>query len=622
MASDTFKDHYNERRIVNFRLWLSVLIMLLLTGVLLVRMFYLQVLNHSDLATRSEDNRIHLQALPPTRGLIYDTKGRLLAENQPSYTLTIVRERVKDLEATLKAVGEILPLSDNELDKFRQRLRQRRPFAGVPLKYRLTEEDIAKISVDQFHLPGVEVEAQLLRHYPYGDAFAHVIGYVGRINSEELATLDPALYGGTHVIGKTGVENYYESILLGKSGYQEVETNARGRILRVLKRVDPQPGKDLNLYLDLDLQRAASKVLQGKRGSVVAIDPDSGGVLALVSAPTFDPNLFVAGIDVKSYRELRDSIYRPLYNRATLGEYPPASTIKPFMALAVLANKVLDRRFKIDDPGYFQLAGNAHKYRNWKRQGHGMVDLHRAIVVSNDTYFYTVAVKMGIDTMYDYLIRFGFGDRTGVDIGYERSGLMPSPEWKRRVSGRSWHLAETVITGIGQGYMLSTPLQLAVATSIIASRGLVYPARIAKPAPNDAASEPHVMQGISVKEWRVVINSMKAVVSSPKGTAYWQIGRNLKYSMAGKTGTSQVISIAQGEKYDAKQLGEFHRDHGLFIGFAPADKPQIAVAVVMENNSSQATRVAKTVIDAYLLPQFGLSVDMSSIKQVPKGNNR
>ena len=621
MAPDTFKDHYSERRLVNFRLWLSVLVMLIMTGGMLARMFYLQVMNYSELATQSEENRIHLQAVPPIRGLIYDTKGRLLAENQPSYTLTIVRERVKDLEATLQAVGEILTLSDNELDKFRQRLRQRRPFEGVPLKYRLSEEDIARIAVDQFRLPGVEVEAQLIRHYPYNQAFAHAIGYVGRINDRELATLDPALYSGTHVIGKTGVEKYYESVLLGKPGYQEVETNARGRILRVLKRVDPEPGKDLQLYLDLDLQVAAGKALAGKRGSVVAIDPNTGGVLALVSTPAFDPNPFVTGIDYKSYNELRDSIHRPLYNRATLGEYPPASTIKPFMGLAALDSKTVDRRFKVNDPGYFQLPGDDHKYRNWKRQGHGIVDLHRSIVESNDTYFYTVAVKMGIDTIYDYMVRFGFGDRTGLDIASERPGLMPSPEWKRRARGRPWYPGETVISGIGQGYMLTTPLQLAAATSVIANRGLVHQPRLAKPDPDEKVPEPDVIQDRSAKEWDAIIDAMTDVVASPRGTAYWRIGRHLKYSMAGKTGTAQVVGIAQGEKYDAAQLEEFQRDHGLFIGFAPVEKPQIAVAVVVENDSSLASTVAKKVMDAYLLPRQGKKGDKSSVKLAAKEGN-
>ncbi len=621
MAPDTFKDHYSERRLVNFRLWLSVLVMLIMTGGLLARMFYLQVMNYSDLATQSEENRIHLQAVPPIRGLIYDTNGRLLAENQPSYTLTIVRERVKDLEATLKAVGEILPLSDNELEKFRQRLRQRRPFEGVPLKYRLSEEDIAKIAVDQFRLPGVEVEAQLIRHYPYNEEFAHAIGYVGRINDRELATLDPALYSGTHVIGKTGVEKYYQSVLLGKPGYQEVETNARGRILRVLKRVDPEPGKDLQLYLDLDLQAAASKALAGKRGSVVAIDPNTGGVLALVSTPSFDPNPFVTGIDYKSYSELRDSIHRPLYNRATLGEYPPASTIKPFMGLAALDSKAVDRRFKVNDPGYFQLPGDEHKYRNWKRQGHGVVDLHRSIVVSNDTYFYTVAVKMGIDTIHDYMVRFGFGDRTGLDIASERPGLMPSPEWKRRARGRPWYPGETVISGIGQGYMLTTPLQLAAATSVIANRGLVHQPRLAKPGPDATLPEPDVIQDRSAKEWDAIIDAMTDVVASPRGTAYWRIGRHMKYSMAGKTGTAQVVGIAQGEKYDAAQLEEFQRDHGLFIGFAPVENPQIAVAVVVENDSSLASTVAKKVMDAYLLPRQGKQGDKSSVKLAVKERN-
>lgn len=618
MVSDTFKDHHRERRLVNFRLWLSVLVMMSMTGGLWTRLFYLQVMNYDALATRSEENRIHWQPVPPIRGLIYDTKGRLLAENQPIYTLTIIRERVKNLEATLKAVGEILPLSDNEREKFQQRLRHRRPFDAVPLKYQLTEEEIAKVAVDQFRLPGVEIEAQLLRHYPYDSLFAHAVGYVGRINDKELAVLDRALYGGMHVIGKTGLEQYYESTLFGTSGYQEVETNARGRILRVLKRSDPLPGNDLNLYLDLDLQIVANKALEGKRGAIVAIDPNNGGVLALVSTPTFDPNPFITGIDHKSYSELRNSIHRPLYNRAAMGEYPPASTIKPFMALAALDSNAVNRSFTINDPGYFQLPEGEHKYRNWKRQGHGIVDLHRAIVVSNDTYFYTLAVKMGIDTMHDYMARFGFGSRTGLDIVSERPGLMPSPEWKQRARGILWYPGETVITGIGQGYMLSTPLQLAVATSIIASRGLIYQPRLAKPETGEVLPEPKVIQNRSAKEWEVIIDAMKDVVSSPKGTAYWRIGRNLKYAMAGKTGTAQVVGISQGKKYKAEQLAEFQRDHGLFVGFAPVDKPRIAVAVIVENDSSLASRLARTVIDAYLLPHLEKRADQSSVKRSPK----
>lgn len=621
MAPDTIKDHHSEHRLVNFRLWLSVLVMLVMAGGLLARMFYLQVIKHSELATQSEENRIHLQAVPPTRGLIYDARGRLLARNQPGHTLTIVRERVKDLEATLQAVGEILPLPENELEKFYQRLKQRRPFEGVPLKYRLTEENIARISVDQFRLPGVEIEAQLIRHYPCNEVCAHVIGYVGRINDQELATLDPALYGGTHVIGKTGVEKYYESRLLGRPGYQEVETNARGRILRVLERVDPVPGKDLHLYLDLDLQMAASKALAGQRGSVVAIDTDTGGVIALVSAPSFDPNAFVTGIDHKSYSGLRDSIYRPLYNRATLGEYPPASTIKPFMGLAALDSGAIDLQFRINDPGYFQLPGDDHKYRNWKRQGHGTVDFHRSIVESNDTYFYTIAVRMGIDTIHDYMVRFGFGDRTGLDIASERPGLVPSPEWKQRTRGYPWYPGETVITGIGQGYMLTTPLQLAVATSVIANRGLMYQPRLARPGPGEQAPKPRVVRSRNASEWEEIINAMKDVVTSSHGTAYWRIGRHLKYTMAGKTGTAQVIGIAQGKKYNAAQIEEFQRDHGLFIGFAPVKKPKIAVAVVVENNSALASVVARKVMDAYLLSRPGQQTGKSPARLAAREEN-
>ena len=605
MAADTFKNHPEEKRLVNSRVWLAVVVMVLMTSILLSRAFYLQISQHQTLATKSEENRIHLKTLPPVRGLIYDVKGRLLAENRPSYTLTIIRERVKNLDKTLSELGKVVELDDDDIADFREKVYQTRPFNSVPLKYRLTEQEIARISVNQHRLPGVNVEAQLIRFYPQRELFAHAVGYVGRINDRELKKLDTNRYGGTNVIGKTGVEKYYEDLVMGTPGYQEVESNARGRILRVLKQVDPASGQDIHLYLDLDLQKAAMDALKGKRGAVVAIDPNTGGVLALVSSPSYDINPFVSGISYKAYDGLRTNINRPLYNRATLGEYPPASTIKPMMSLAALDSGTIDRDYRIDDKGYYQLPNDDHKYRNWKRSGDGSTDLVRAIARSNDTYFYDVAVKMGIETIHEYMIRFGLGQRTGLDIAAERPGLMPSPTWKRRARGAPWYPGETVISGIGQGYMLATPLQLALSTAIIANRGTVVQPRLAKPGVGVAPLPPLDTVKKNAEDWETVIKGMKEVVANPRGTAYLRIGRNLKYSVAGKTGTAQVVGIPQDIKEEEERvLEEFQRDHGLFTAFAPIEKPQIALAVIVENDSSAAVGVARKVLDAYLLPRL------------------
>ena len=518
MAADTIKDHPRERRLVNFRVWLAVAVMILMTAGLVSRAFYLQVIQYDDLATQSEDNRIHLRTVPPVRGLIYDAKGRLLADNQPSYNLTIIRERVKKLGWTLQELEKIIELDPDDIKDFRERVYQTRPFNSVPLKYRLTEEEIAKISVNQHRLPGVNVEAQLIRYYPRKELLAHAVGYVGRINDRELKKIDTSLYSGTNIIGKTGIERFYENILLGKPGYQEVESNARGRVLRVLKQVNPVPGQDIQLYLDLDLQKVAMEALKGKRGAVVAIDPNTGGILALASAPSYDTNPFVSGISYKAYSALRDDINRPLYNRASLGEYPPASTIKPFMALAALDSGTIERTYKIFDKGYYQLPGEERKYRNWKRKGDGWTDLVRSIARSNDTYYYDIAVKMGIDTMHDYLTLFGFGEKTGLDIASERSGLVPSRAWKKRARGAPWYPGETVISGIGQGYLLTTPLQLAAATSIIANRGTVVQPRLGQARSWCRASS---SSGSRVekdsKDWETVIEGMRAVVEHPLG---------------------------------------------------------------------------------------------------------
>ena len=610
MPQDTLKDHGAEKRLVNIRIWVAIGFMALLGVGLISRLFYLQVVRYNELSTQSDENRVLVQPIPPTRGLIYDTNGRLLAVNKPSHILSIVREQTRDLEGLLDDIDNILPLTEGELQRFHQRIKRRRPYEAVPLKFDLTSEEIAQISVNLFRLPGVDINAELIRQYPEGKNFAHSIGYVGRINDQDLKRLDPALYSGTHTTGKIGVERSYESVLLGKPGHQEVETNARGRVLRVLKKDSPQAGQDLNLYLDIELQKVAIEAINGRRGALVAMDPKTGGVLAMASNPSFDPNLFVTGIDSKTYNALNRDIERPLYNRASLGEYPPASTVKPVMGLALLANDVVKPEDKIFDKGWFQLPGSDHRFRNWKRSGHGWVDLPRAITVSNDTYFYIQAGKLGIDNLHDFADQFGFGHRTGIDIREERPGLLPSREWKRGAYGQPWYPGETVIAIIGQGYMLATPLQLAESTALIANRGKYVQPRLVKEDIPEIQGEfwgGDIKIGrtpeAEAKNWELIIKAMEDVIHSPRGTANWRIGRGLKYRMAGKTGTAQVVSIAQGEEYDAEKLKEFERDHSLFVAFAPVDDPQIAVAVILEN-SNGASNVARKVMDSYLLPRL------------------
>ncbi len=610
MPQDTLKDHGAEKRLVNIRIWVAIGFMTLLGVGLISRLFYLQVVRYNELSTQSDDNRVLVQPIPPTRGLIYDTNGKLLAVNKPSHILSIVREQTKDLDGLLESIGTLLPLTEGELQRFHQRVKRRRPFEAVPLKFDLTSEEIAQVSVNLFRLPGVDINAELIRKYPEGEIFAHSIGYVGRINDQDLRRLDPALYSGTHTTGKIGVERSYESVLLGKPGHQEVETNARGRVLRVLKKVSPEAGLDVNLYLDTELQKVAIEAINGRRGALVAMDPKTGGVLAMASNPSFDPNLFVTGIDSKTFNALNTDIERPLYNRASLGEYPPASTVKPVMGLALLANDVVKPEDKIFDKGWFQLQGSDHRFRNWKRSGHGWVDLSRAITVSNDTYFYIQAGKLGIDNLYDFAGQFGFGHRTGIDIREERPGLLPSREWKRGAYGQPWYPGETVIAIIGQGYMLATPLQLVESTALIANRGRYVQPRLVKEDIPEVQGEfwgKDIKIGrtpeADAKNWELIINAMEDVIHSPRGTANWRIGRGLKYRMAGKTGTAQVVSIAQGEEYDAEKLKEFERDHSLFVAFAPVEDPQIAVAVILEN-SNGASNVARKVMDSYLLPRL------------------
>lgn len=616
-----FKDYHRETRIFWARLAVMSVLMLALMGVLVYRYHHLQVVQYQDYATQSDRNRIHVQPIPPTRGLIYDRNGLLLAENRPSYTLSVVRERAGDLEETLKYLQTLVAINANDLEKFYKLMHQRRrPFEPVPLRYNLTEEELASLAVNEFRLEGVEIDAQLVRHYPYGELFAHTVGYVGRISEAELTNFDEdqyRRYSGTHSIGKTGLERYYEDILLGEVGNQNVETNARGRVQRVLERVDPKPGGDLHLYLDVRMQQTAMAALAGRRGAVVAIEVKSGGVLAAVSTPSYDPNLFVTGISFADYRNLNESIDMPLYNRFIQGVYPPGSTIKPVVGLAGLDTGFTDARRTISDPGTFRLPNTEWVWRDWKRGGHGSrVDLKQAIAESCDTYFWDLGNRMGIDRLSEFGSHFGLGELTRIDIPNERRGVWPSREWKRTVRGQGWYPGDTINMSIGQGYVLTSPMQLAVMTATLAHRGVRIRPQMTERA-NGKFLAPIIEDRFDVAKahWDAIFDGMAEVMHGARGTAR-RAAQGAEYRMAGKSGTAQVVSIPQGAKYDSEALKERHRDHALFVAFAPLEDPQIAVSVILENaegGSSQAGPVARIVMDAFLRGKYLLPEEPEAV---------
>ncbi|MCK9534369.1 MAG: penicillin-binding protein 2 [Pseudomonas sp.] len=606
------KDHERDARLIRSRMLFGGVALIILTMLLMIRMYYLQVVQFEHHSTLAENNRIHVQSLPPTRGMIYDRNGLLIADNRASFSLTLTRERAGDWEQVLDSIIEILELDSDSRELFEKRIRQgRRPFEPVPVMFELSEEQIARVAVNQFRLPGVEVAASLVRYYPQKEHFAHSVGYVGRINEAELKKLDPVNYSGTHHIGKTGIERFYEEQLHGQVGYEEVETNARGRVLRVLNRVEPISGQDIYLTLDSKLQEAAELALDGRRGAIVALDPNTGEVLAMVSQPSFDPNPFVTGISFKAYGLLRDSLDQPLFNRVLRGLYPPGSTIKPMMAIAGLDIGVITPNSRVFDPGFFQLPNHKHKYRNWNRYGDGWVSLDLALARSNDTYFYDLAHKMGIDRMHDYMTRFGFGQRVALDMFEETAGLMPSKDWKQSRYRQPWYPGETLILGIGQGYMQTTPLQLAQATALMASKGKWMRPHLARSVgglqPIVDAEMPDDIVLRDNKSWDAVSLGMENVLHGTRGTAR-KVGDSAQYRIAGKSGTAQVVAIKQGERYNSDKLQERHRDHALFVAYAPAEKPAIAVAVMVENGESGsgvAAPVAKQVLDGWLLDDEG-----------------
>ncbi len=607
----TFKDQNNERRLFAQRLKVCLSIVVLLTGVLLARYYSLQIVQHDHFVTESDANRIHAMAIPPARGVIEDLEGTILAQSKPSFTVKLVKERIKDIDYTLRELQTILQLDTDEIEKYRERQRRRqRPYEGIALRSNLDDEQIARIAVNQYRLPGVEIDAELVRDYPFGELFAHSVGYVGRINEKELTQLTENgkldAYYGVDSIGKVGIEKFYENELLGIPGAQNVETNVKGRILRTLDRKDPTRGKTLTLFLDVKMQQAAVEALAGRRGAVVAIDVKNGGVVTAVSTPAFDPNLFVTGISGKAYGELRDSLDLPLLNRMIQGTYPPGSTIKPHIALAGLEYGLVTPDYQIYDPGFFQLPGQTRHFRDWKKGGHGGgVNIFRALSQSCDIYFYQLAHRMGIDRLHDFLEPFNLGSVTGVDLTGERPGVLPSRSWKRSQYKQAWYPGDTINAGIGQGYHLATPMQLAVATATLARRGIRIKPHLVKAIDGVNVAIPYDTPILlnDPKHWDVIIKGMFEVAKVPGGTAY-KVFKDSSYSVAGKTGTAQVVGIAQNAKYDLSKLAERQRDHGLFIAFAPAEDPRIAVAVIVENGNSgsgAAAPVARKVLDAWLL---------------------
>jgi penicillin-binding protein 2 len=613
--SHHFKDHQREARMFKIRLGVMVTIMALLFCVLIYRYYNLQIVNHLIYATQSEHNRVHVEPIAPTRGIIYDRNGEVLADNRASFTLSLVVNKTMDLDATLNVLRTLVDITPTDLEKFYKLKKQQiHPLDPIPLRYRLSEEEIARLAVNEFRLEGVQVDAELVRYYPHGDLFAHTIGYVSRINETEQGKFSEEQlrrYSGTHSIGKTGIESSYEDVLLGEVGSKNVETNARGREIRVLDRNDPKQGKNVTLNIDFKLQQQAAITLAGRRGSVVAIDVKTGGVLAAVSNPGFDPNLFVTGIGFNDYKNLNESPDTPLINRFIQGQFPSGSTIKPMMGLAGLYYGVTDENRTVNDPGYFMLPGTSYKWGDWSLRalgrGHGSVNLKKAIAESCDTYFYDLAVRTGVDRLHEFGVKFGLGNRTGIDIPNERPGVWPSREWKRAKKKEAWYPGDNVNMGIGQGFVSVTPLQLAVMTATIASRGDRYRPRLVK-AIDGVEVAPILEEHSEIKKehWDAVFGGMLAAAYDQGGTlTRYKLGLGADYQIAAKSGTAQVINIAQGAKYVIGSLKVAHRDHVLFVGFAPADDPQLAIAIILENDdhlksSENPSLLARTLFDAHL----------------------
>lgn len=607
------RDHQRELHLFRMRLAIVAFVVAGIFVVILSRLFYLQVIQHDYYDLLAEQNRVNIVPVVPHRGLILDRNGVTLASNFAAYTLEITPSQVGDVNSLIDELSKLIEITPKDRRRFQKMLEEEPDFSSIPIRTRLNDEEVARFAVNRYRFPGVQLNARLFRHYPNNEVASHVVGYIGRLSEADYAKLQKEglayNYTKSDYIGKVGLEEYYEQQLRGVTGYEHVETDANGHSIRTLRSILPVSGNNLLLALDVRLQRIAEEAFGDYRGSLVAIDPETGGVLALVSRPGFDPNLFVEGIEPAQWAALNDSPDHPLNNRALQGVYPPGSTFKPFMALAGLELGKRTPSYTINDPGYFVLGNSGgHVFRDWKYGGHGVVDMHKAIVQSCDTYFYGLAQDLGIDMIHDFMAQFGMGRRTGIDIAGEAAGLLPSREWKEQRFHQRWFVGDTISVGIGQGYNLVTPLQLALATSILANGGRVFRPHIVQQIQNSQTNkltiiEPNPLAEVPLQPRHLdLVRNAMVDVTKPGGTAAWA-GRGAKYSFAGKTGTAQVIGL-RGQQYDEDSIAKRHRDHALFIAFAPAEAPKIALAIVVENGghgSSTAAPIARKVLDYYLL---------------------
>ncbi|MEO0615492.1 MAG: penicillin-binding protein 2 [Pseudomonadota bacterium] len=608
------RDTVAEQRIFLGRLFVAVIFVLFASGVVVARLTQLQVIEHEHYADLSQGNRIRIEAAPPTRGLILDRNGNVLAQNLPAYQLEMIPEQVDDIDAALDALIDAGLVNGDYRDEIRDRIRRSTSFNPVTLAERLDDAAIAKFARLRPFFRGIDIRARLVRDYPHGDLAAHVIGYVGRLSAQDLDRVDTTNYAGTAQIGKTGIELTYEDVLHGTVGHNEVVTTAEGRAHSYAPRAEPEPGRNVYLTLDLELQRVAESELKGQRGAIVAIDPTNGEILAMASAPTFDPNEFARGMGTNAFAALQADLDRPLFNRAISGRYPPGSTIKPILGYGALVSGRTTATRVTHCEGHFSLPGSTHRYRDWKPEGHGIVDLSEAIAQSCDVYFYELAQDMDIDLMHDFLVQFGLGATLGIEIPGEKAGIVPSRAWKRqsfrRRADQVWFPGETVIASIGQGYMLATPLQLAHATAAIAMRGQ-------RARPHLTLRDEDQLTGATFEyeksllpavghadehAWVHIVEAMQDVLRSVRSSAF-AAGRGAKYDIAGKSGTAQVFSVAQEVEYDELELDERLKDHALFVAFAPVEAPRIAVAVIIENGSSGssvAAPIARALTDSWL----------------------
>ncbi|AHK20311.1 penicillin-binding protein 2 [Yersinia similis] len=604
-----FRDYSAESALFVRRAVVAFLGILLLSGVLVANLYNLQIVRFDDYSTRSNDNRIKLVPIAPSRGMIFDRNGTPLALNRTIYQLELMPEKIENLSATLNALRPIVDLTDDDIANFEKERKRSRRFTSIAVKTPLTEVQVARFAVNQFHFPGIEVKGYQRRFYPYGSALTHVIGYVSKINDKDVERLDKEgilpNYAATHDIGKLGIERYYESTLHGKTGYEEVEVNNRGRVIRQLHEQPPQAGKDIYLTLDLSLQTYIEKLLSGSRAAVVVTDPRTGGILALVSNPSYDPNLFVDGISNKDYQGLLNDTNRPLINRATQGVYPPASTVKPYIAVSALSAGVITKNTSLFDPGWWQLPGSEKRYRDWKKWGHGRLNITKALEESADTFFYQVAYDMGIDRLSSWMSKFGYGEYTGIDLSEERAGLMPTREWKQKRHKKPWYQGDTIPVGIGQGYWTATPIQMAKALMTLINDGTVKTPHLLQSTRIDGVLVPYKQKestqigSINSGYWEIAKDGMYGVANRSNGTGR-KFFEGTPYKAAAKSGTAQVYSY---ETYNASKVAEHLRDHKLMVAFAPYENPTVSVAIILENGGAGPAvgTITRQILDHILL---------------------